>query len=113
MNHDFFIIECLKLIFFPYFQLLFGSIFGEAYKWKKYSTYSEARVYGYISDVNQDGTADYTKQLQFNTSSGPAETGTVKELKQKISVSTKTKSGWINGYHYGAGGISHTSTLTW
>jgi hypothetical protein len=82
-------------------------------KWKKYSTYTEARVYGYISDVNQDGTADCTKQLQFNTSSGPAETGTVKELKQKITVSTKTKSGWINGYHYGAGGISHTSTLTW
>lgn len=82
-------------------------------KWKKYKTYTVARVYGYISDVNNDGTADCSRQLQFNTSNGPAATGTVEEIKQKIPVSTKTKSGWINGYHYGAGGVTYTSTLTW
>lgn len=81
-------------------------------KWKKYSTYSVARVYGFISDTT-NGTADCSKQLQFNTENGPSKAGIRKKVKHKISVSTKTKSGWIMGYHKGAHGITYTSSLYW
>ena len=36
-----------------------------------------------------------------------------KKVKHKIRVQTKTQSGWVKGYHYGAGGIIHNSVLTW
>lgn len=77
---------------------------------KKYRTFTNTMVYGYISDVNADGDADCSNQLNFNPNSYSA-SGTKKSLTHKISVSTKTKSGWIKGYHSGA--TTYTSTLTW
>lgn len=81
-------------------------------RWKKYRTDTKTMVYGYISDVNEDGDADCSKQLNFNPN-GINASGKKKSLKQKVSVATKTKSGWVKGYHSGAGGIEHRSTLTW
>jgi hypothetical protein len=76
--------------------------------WHKYSTYCAAKVYGYIS--NAAGECD--GQFNFNPNNVYA-TATAKHLEHKIDVQTKTKSGWVNGYTYGAGGISNTKTLTW
>lgn len=81
--------------------------------WKKYRAYTKTKVYGFISDKNADGSADCTKKLNFNPDNNYAVHNSKKSVKHKIIVLTKTKSGWIKGYHYGAGGISYTSTLTW
>jgi len=81
------------------------------WRWKKYTAYCKARVYGSISDSNNN--ADCSKQLVFNTSNGYYAEAVAKKVKHPISVQTKTKSGWVKGYFYGIGGISTTQTLTW
>lgn len=79
-------------------------------KWKKYKTYCEAQVYGNISESDGNCSTAHT----FNTPAGYyVFENNKKDVKHKVKVSTKTKSGWVKGYHEGAGGISHTSTLTW
>ena len=80
-------------------------------RWEKYTTYCKARVYGSISDATNNG--DCSKQLVFNTSNGYYADAVAKKVKHKITVQTKTKSGWVKGYSYGAGRISNTKALTW
>lgn len=80
--------------------------------WKKYSTYCTVMVYGYISDVDASGGANCDKQLNFNPNSYYA-AATAKHVEHFIPVQTKTKSGWVQSRFYGAGGITHTKTLTW
>lgn len=76
--------------------------------WTKYSTSCAAKVYGYIS--NAAGQCD--GQVNFNPNSVYA-TATAKHVEHKIIVQTKTKSGWVQSYFYGASGVSHSRTLTW
>jgi hypothetical protein len=79
-------------------------------RWKKYKSYCEAQAYGDISGSSGNCSSSYT----FNTTSGYyVFQNNKKKVKHKMGVSTKTKSGWVKGYHKGAGGITHTSTLTW
>ena len=81
------------------------------WRWKKYTTYCKARVYGSISDLSNN--ANCSKQLVFNIANGYYAEDVEKKVKHKITVQTKSKSGWVKGYFYGAGGISHNKTLTW
>jgi hypothetical protein len=91
--------------------------------WNRFRTHTQCRVWGDISDWRWVYTSDDTTQvadcetpIQFN-----AETGVyssrygVKEWDHKIHVQTKTKSGWVKGWHYGyhSPAIEHNSTLTW
>lgn len=76
--------------------------------WKKYRTNCWARVYGDISDAN--GLCD--KSVTFNTASGVYASANAKHVEHKITVQTKTKTGWVKAHFYGAG-ISHSKTLTW
>lgn len=77
-------------------------------KWKKYKTYCAARAYGQVSESAGDCSSAFT----FNTSNGGyVSHNNKKKAKHKVSVSTKTKTGWVKGYHKGAGGIEYTSTL--
>ncbi|MBI4647054.1 MAG: hypothetical protein HY738_10815 [Bacteroidia bacterium] len=55
---------------------------------------------------------DHPGLVDFNPN-GDMATATAKTVVHKIDVVTKTKSGWVQGYHYGAGGITYNSTLTW
>ena len=87
-----------------------GGLFGN--DWVKYKTYCEAMVYGYVAGTPSASSCLY--QVDFN--SGQAHynaESNKKSVKHKIFVETKTKSGWVKGYHYGAGGIEYSSTLTW
>jgi hypothetical protein len=78
-------------------------------KWDKYSTTCQARVYGHISGAS----GNCTDQVEFNTVSGPYAEKNAKKVKHRVSVQTKTSNGWVKGYHYGAEGVSYTSTLSW
>lgn len=84
-------------------------------RWKKYRTYCMAQVYGHISGVDSDGNADCSVKVQFNYkgSNYYASSNNKKRVKHKLPVSTKTKSGWVKGYHSGGGGITYDSVLTW
>lgn len=80
-------------------------------RWSKYRTACSARVYGHISGAE----GDCSTKVQFNTATSPyyAYESNAKKAVHKVWVSTKTKSGWVKGSHYGAGGIQYSSTLTW
>ena len=80
--------------------------------WKKYSTYCLARTYGFISSVDGSGNANCDKQFNFNPNN-ISESTTAKHVEHFISVQTKTKTGWIQSYFYGASGATCTKTLTW
>ncbi len=77
--------------------------------WKKYEATCQARVYGHISGWK----GDCSEKVEFNTSTGQSVYHlAAKKAKHKIYVQTMTKSGWVKGYHMGAGGITYTSILT-
>lgn len=82
-------------------------IFG-GYKWKIYRTYTVTRVYGHISDAG----GVCKGAVNFNPS-GSYRWGNRRSLTHRISVSTKTRSGWVRGYHYGGSGINNYTALTW
>lgn len=76
--------------------------------WKKYHATCEARVYGHISGWK----GDCSDKTEFNSSSGQSVYHlAAKKAKHKIYVQTKIQSGWVKGYHMGAGGIKYSSTL--
>lgn len=78
--------------------------------WKKYRTFCIAQVYGKISGAS----GDCTDEVVFNTADGAFEAENHKKrVKHTISVSTKTSSDWVKGYHKGAGGITKDSSLDW
>ncbi len=80
-------------------------------RWKKYRTDVLADVYGYVSGVNSSGDADCSSQVDINPY-GNYKSKKARSVTFKIKVPTKTKSGWIRGYHYGAEGVIKYSTLT-
>lgn len=83
-------------------------------KWKKYRTGVLADVYGYVSGINP-ATGDAGCSVQsddINPNALSKSKSNAKSVTFKIKVETKTKSGWIKGYHYGADGIIKFSTLT-
>lgn len=86
-----------------------GGIFGN--DWVKYKTYCEAQVYGYVAGT--PSASSCVNQVDFNPLQGIWVEYNKKSVKHKIFVETKTKSGWVKGNHYGAGGIEYSSTLTW
>ncbi|MBI3135584.1 MAG: hypothetical protein HYZ14_12980 [Bacteroidetes bacterium] len=88
--------------------------------WDKIRTYTLSRAYGHISGVVYDPqgnkTADCDTQLEFNTPGGVySDHDNVKEWSHKVFVETKTKTGWVKGYHYGyhSPAITYTSILNW
>jgi hypothetical protein len=91
--------------------------------WDRFRTQTKCRVWGDISDWRMVYTADDTTKvadcetpIQFNSETGVySDHLNVKEWDHKIHVQTKTKSGWVHGWHYGyhAPAIEHNSILTW
>ena len=78
-------------------------------RWKKARAYTKCMAYGFISDLP----GDCSKQLNFNPDNVYSDWNNKKSWYHKVWVETKTKSGWVKGYHYGIAGTSYTSTLTW
>lgn len=76
-------------------------------RWKKYRTACYAMVYG---DIGSDG--DCFTEVDFNPD-GDDNARVAKKVKHRIHVATNTKSGWIDGKHSGAGGVTTDSSLTW
>lgn len=77
-------------------------------KWTGYSTDCVAKPYGNISGIE----GDCSTQIDFNPNNY-SRTDSDHKVKFEILVSTKTQSGWVQGYHSGGEGIIYTSTLTW
>lgn len=76
--------------------------------WKRYATLCMSCVYGKVSGISGDCSDYYV----FNTFQGSCNYKEASnKVKHRIDVHTMTKSGWIHGYHSGAGGITYTSTL--
>ena len=75
--------------------------------WKKYSTYCEVKVYGKVS--GDPGTC--STFVYFNPYNVKKTSPSAKSLTHKIYVPTKTSSGWVKGYYYGADGISWDKEL--
>jgi hypothetical protein len=74
-------------------------------RWKKFRCHTKCRVWGDISDYTtlEDGNkvADCDKALTFNVQNGVySDKYNTKSWQHKVFVSTRTKSGWIKGYHY-------------
>lgn len=89
-------------------------------RWKKFRCHTKCRVWGEISDYEEfpDGTkeANCDKPFTFNTQNGVfSDKYNTKSWQHKVFVSTRTKSGWVKGYHYSFIGstMEHESTLTW
>lgn len=91
-------------------------------KWRKTRAHIKCSVYGSITDYTIDPEtgeriANCEKQLQFNYYPGGiySDKYNTKSWKHKVYVSTRTKSGWVKGYHYAYinGTIDQNSTLTW
>jgi len=78
-------------------------------RWKKTRSYTYVKPYGNISGAQ--GRCD--KAVDFNPTGLYSDRYNKKSWSWKVSVQTKTKSGWVKGYHIGVAGISHGSTLTW
>jgi len=83
-------------------------------RWRKYATYCYVKAYGHIS--GQDGNCE--TQFDFNPNNNYVLKPTARKVRHKILVSTKTKSGWVKGYHKGISSTSHAgivynSTLDW
>ncbi|MEQ8683860.1 MAG: hypothetical protein RIE86_01145 [Imperialibacter sp.] len=85
-----------------------GGLFGN--DWVQYRTYCEAMVYGFVSGL--DGECDTQVDFNYNQWVWAVEYDK-KSVCHKIFVSTKTRPGWVKGYHYGAGGREKASVLTW
>ncbi len=82
-------------------------------RWKKYRTNVLASVSGYVSGINPTtGDADCSVRSNDINPDRISKMKNAKRVTFKIKVATKTKSGWIKGYHYGADGIAKNSTLT-
>lgn len=88
-------------------------------KWKKFRCHTKCRVWGDMSDyiTLEDGekVADCDKALTFNQQNGVySEKYNTKSWQHKVFVSTRTKSGWIKGYHYSyiTTTTEYNSTLT-
>lgn len=77
--------------------------------WKKTRSYTKCKAFGFISG----SLGDCSEQLNFNSDNKYSAWNNKKSWSHKIDVQTKTKSGWLKGYHYGIAGISYTSTLVW
>ena len=75
--------------------------------WKKYSTYCEVKVYGKVSGES----GDCSTSVNFNPNNVKKTSQSSKSLTHKIYVKTKTKSGWVKGYYYGANGIDWDKEL--
>ena len=83
--------------------------FKKKNKWKKKRAYTLVKPYGNISGTG--GRCD--KAVDFNPNNLYSDRYNKKSWSWKVSVQTKTKSGWVKGYHYGIAGVSKYSTLTW
>jgi hypothetical protein len=88
-------------------------------KWKKFRCYTKCRVWGDISNyiTLEDGskTADCETPITFNTSTGVySDRYDTKSWQHKVFVETRTKTGWVKGYHYSylTTGVEYNSTLT-
>jgi len=75
-------------------------------RWRPYRTLCAAMVYGHVSADNF-----CVSRYNFNPKYR-YRVRTSRGVSHKIRVQGPTKSGWVQGEHYGANGISHYSTLT-
>jgi len=78
-------------------------------RWKKYRTTCYAKVYGHISGWG----GDCSTMENFNSGNSYARKRRRKKVKHKINVQTKTKSGWVKGWHKGAGSVERNTVLNW
>jgi hypothetical protein len=75
--------------------------------WKKYSTYCEVQVAGYVSGAS----GDCSTMANFNPTNEKKTSTSAKTLDHKIYVNTKTQAGWVQGYYFGAEGVLWTASL--
>lgn len=101
---------------FPWDRYVIAKTEGEEKRkrlgWKNIRAGLIARIWGDVAAITYDdgGKAngyDCDTPLTFNLEDGlKEEDNNVKRIKHKISVQTKTKSGWCNGYHQLGNNIS-------
>lgn len=82
-------------------------------KWVKQKANSYCKVYGYISNIDNQGNANCDEQLNFNPQNTGSYANAVKSWEHRIDVQTKTRSGWVKATFIGINGITHNQTLTW
>lgn len=78
--------------------------------WQGIAADSKVQVFGHVS--GNDGECDEGNKFNFNTNNQQVILK-AKNIQHRINVPTKTKSGWVKGYHEGIDGLTFNSELTW
>lgn len=102
-------IKCVVAIqTFPWDRYVIAKTANETKKrnrWKDTRAGTTTRVWGSVAAIvfnqeTQKNEPDCNTELVFNTENGlKAQEANVKRKEHKISVQTKTKSGWVKGFH--------------